>query len=55
MPLGEAIQEANRYSARKLKLGDPELAGTSISAGLERIQSRKISLTESLPARRLPP
>jgi transmembrane sensor len=29
-PLGEALQEVNRYGTRKVRLGDPELADLSV-------------------------
>lgn len=52
-PLGEVVAEANRYSARKLRLGDPKLAGIELSGNFRTGDSASIASAASLilPAR----
>lgn len=47
-PLGEVVAEANRYSARKLRLGDPKLAEIELSGNFRTGDSASIASAASL-------
>jgi len=47
-PLGEVVVEANRYSERKLRLGDPALAGIGVSGNFHAGDSTSIASTVAL-------
>lgn len=44
VPLAEVVAEANRYSARKLRLGDPSLAGLEMSGSFHAGDNASIAL-----------
>ncbi|MCD9008254.1 FecR domain-containing protein [Luteimonas sp. XNQY3] len=47
-PLGHVVAEANRYSSRKLRLGDPALAGLALSGNFHAGDSASIAASIAL-------